>query len=87
MSSITREQIVNGIKALRAENRQCLVSTCGFLLGSHERIGRKMVEDDSDSDNGSDALMANNNTAQLIRTCGATFGPNGELDLGTLAEC
>jgi hypothetical protein len=36
-----------------------------------------MVEDDSDSDAGSDAL-ANANTTQLIRTCGATFGPNGE---------
>lgn len=77
VSSITREQIVNGIKLLRAENRQCLVATCGFLLGSHERIGRKMVEDDSDSDHDSEAMMANVNTAQLIRTCGATFGPNG----------
>lgn len=76
VSSITRELIVKQIRALRSENRQCLVSTTGFLLGSHERIGRKLIDDDSDSEMG-DNFLNNANTAQLIRTCGATFGPNG----------
>lgn len=76
VSAITRAQIVKMIKALRAENRQCLVSTCGFLLGSQERIGRKELEDVSDSEEENPVKAAN--VVMLIRTCGATFGPNGE---------
>lgn len=77
VSPITRAHIVNALKALRMDNRQCLVSTCGFLLGSHERIGRKEAEEESDSDNESQIKSAN--VVMLIRTCGATFGPNGGL--------
>jgi hypothetical protein len=80
VSPITRAHIVNAIKALRMDNRQCLVSTCGFLLGSHERIGRKEVEEESDSEDESQAKSAN--VVMLIRTCGATFGPNGTSQLG-----
>lgn len=75
VSSITRAQIVKTIKALRADNRQCLVSTCGFLVGSHDRIGRKELEDVSDSEDDNQIKAAN--VVMLIRTCGATFGPNG----------
>ncbi len=78
ISPLTREIIVKNIKAMRAENRQCLVATSGYLLGSHDRIGRKMIEDESDSDDDSSTKLANANVAPLIRTCGATFGPNGE---------
>ena len=77
VSPITRAHIVNGIKALRMDNRQCLVSTCGFLLGSHERIGRKEVEEESDSEE-EDNQIKSANVVMLIRTCGATFGPNGQ---------
>ena len=75
VSSVTRDLLVNNIKAIRSENRQCLVATSGYLLGSQDRIGRKMLEDSDSEDENSSKI--NGNVAQLIRTCGATFGPNG----------
>lgn len=77
VSPIARLKIVTTIKEMRAANRQCLVSTCGFLLGSQERTGRRMVEEESDSESEKGAVL--NYGPVLARTSGATFGPNGEL--------
>ncbi len=75
VSPITRQMLIGKIKEIRAGNRQCLVSTSGFLLGSHERVGRRLVEEESDSESEKEVMT---NVPMLIRTCGATFGPNGE---------
>ncbi|WVW78757.1 hypothetical protein I302_100718 [Kwoniella bestiolae CBS 10118] len=80
VSPITRQIIVTTIQERRAHNRQCLISTTGFLLGSHERIGRRLIDEESDSE--SEKGVENQrlgNVPMLIRTCGATFGPNGQL--------
>lgn len=78
VSPIVRQDIVMTLKTLRAENRQCLVSTCSYLVGEHQRLGRTRVnlDDDSDSEAGGD-MGVNNNVVMLTRTSGATFGPNG----------
>lgn len=75
VSPIARQKIIATIKELRAANRQCLVSTSGYLLGSHERVGRRLVEEESDSESEKEVMA---NVPMLIRTCGASFGPNGE---------
>ncbi|OCF59100.1 vacuolar membrane protein [Kwoniella mangroviensis CBS 10435] len=80
VSPITRQIIVTTIQERRAHNRQCLISTTGFLLGSHERIGRRLIDEESDSE--SEKGVENQrlgNVPMLIRTCGATFGPHGQL--------
>lgn len=79
VSNITRLRLVTTIKEMRAENKQCLVATCGFLLGAHERVGRRLaVDDDSDSESerGPPGVV---NAPPLMRTSGATFGPNGTI--------
>jgi hypothetical protein len=76
VSPITRQKMVTTIKQLRAANRQCLLSTTSYLLGAHERQGRMRIERESDSEDESDGHMVN--VPMLIRTCGATFGPNGK---------
>ncbi|ORY26858.1 hypothetical protein BCR39DRAFT_560289 [Naematelia encephala] len=74
VSPLTRQKIIATIKELRAKNRQCLVLTTGFLLGAHERVARRLdVESDSESE------KEVGNVPMLIRTSGATFGPNGQL--------
>ena len=75
VSPITRQKMVTTIKQLRAANRQCLLSTTAYLLGAHERQGRTRIEEESDSEDELDGNMVN--VPMLIRTCGATFGPNG----------
>jgi hypothetical protein len=75
VSPITRQKMVTTIKQLRAANRQCLLSTTSYLLGAHERQGRTRIEDESDSEDELEKHM--DNVPMLIRTCGATFGPNG----------
>ncbi|WVR04414.1 hypothetical protein IAU60_001416 [Kwoniella sp. DSM 27419] len=80
VSRASRQLIVSTIQGMRAQNRQCLVSTSGFLLGTHERMGRRRVNEESDSESekeGEEARLTN--IPMLIRTCGATFGPNGQL--------
>ncbi|WWC59175.1 uncharacterized protein I303_101724 [Kwoniella dejecticola CBS 10117] len=80
VSPISRQIMVTTIQERRSHNRQCLISTTGFLLGSHERMGRRMLEEESDSE--SEKGVENQrlgNVPMLIRTCGATFGPNGQL--------
>ena len=79
VSPITRHKIVMTIKEIRSSNRQCLVQTTGFLLGSDERQGRRLLvdEEESDSDSGNGDVGTVGNAPMLIRTCGATFGPNG----------
>ncbi|WVF70087.1 hypothetical protein IAT40_004874 [Kwoniella sp. CBS 6097] len=80
VSQITRHGIVTTIKEMRAHNKQCLVATCGYLLGSHERIGRRGVAEESDSESEKEGEPTRlSNVPMLIRTCGATFGPNGQL--------
>lgn len=76
ISPPTRQSMVTTIKQLRAVNRQCLLSTTAYLLGAHERQGRARVEEESDSEDELDKNMVN--VPMLIRTCGATFGPNGQ---------
>jgi hypothetical protein len=78
ISPPTRQSMVTTIKQLRAVNRQCLLSTTAYLLGAHERQGRARVEEESDSEDELDKNMVN--VPMLIRTCGATFGPNGQSD-------
>ena len=78
VSLITRQKIVLTIKEMRATNRQCLLATTAFLLGSHERIGRRVVDAESDSESDASPHVVNN-APMLMRTCGATFGPNGQL--------
>lgn len=77
VSPIVRQDMIMTIKALRAENRQCLVSTSSYLVGEHQRLGRTRMNLDSDSDSESGAMLADN-VVMLTRTSGATFGPNGE---------
>ena len=79
------------LKEIRAADRQCLVQTCAFLLGQHEASrsgrGRRLEEDsDSESETGSTTGMTRQvggktatNVVMMIRNCGATFGPNGQL--------
>ena len=74
VSPITRKHIISTIQELRAINRQCLVATSSYLLGSDERVGRRLVEVESDSESEKEIMS---NIPMLIRTCGATFGPNG----------
>jgi hypothetical protein len=78
VSPIVRQDMIMTIKAMRAENRQCLAATSSYLVGEHKRLGRTRVnvESDSDSDVEGD-LGVNNNVVMLTRTSGATFGPNG----------
>jgi len=76
VSPITRQKMVTTIKQLRAASRQCLLSTTSYLLGAHERQGRMRIEEESDSEDEADGHMVN--VPMLIRTCGATFGPNGK---------
>ncbi|ORX34388.1 hypothetical protein BD324DRAFT_683340 [Kockovaella imperatae] len=73
----TRSKLVKTIKEMRAANRQCLLTTSAFLLGSDERIGRRMPDEESDSESEKEVKLAN--VPMLIRTTGATFGPNGQL--------
>lgn len=75
VSQITRQRMTSTIKEIRANNRQCLVSVTEFLLGYHERTGRRALEEESDSDNDEVDI----NVPMLIRTTGAVFGPNGQL--------
>nr|XP_031861917.1 uncharacterized protein CI109_002747 [Kwoniella shandongensis]KAA5528989.1 hypothetical protein CI109_002747 [Kwoniella shandongensis] len=80
VSPISRQMIVTTIKEMRAHNRQCLVSTTGYLLGSHERMGRRRIDEESDSESEKGVETTRlGNVPMLIRTCGATFGPNGQL--------
>nr|ACZ81474.1 CND01460 [Kwoniella heveanensis] len=80
VSQITRHGIVTTIKEMRAHNKQCLVQTCGYLLGPHERMGRRGIEEESDSESEKEGEPTRlTNVPMLIRTCGATFGPNGQL--------
>ena len=81
VSSITRGKLVKTIKEMRASNRQCLLTTSAFLLGSNERVGRRLVDEESDSESEKGVKLSN--VPMLIRTSGATFGPNGELYLET----
>lgn len=74
VSPIIRRQIIATIQELRGINRQCLVATSGYLLGSHERVGRRLVEEESGSESEKEVMV---NVPMLIRTCGATFVPNG----------
>ena len=85
VSPITRQKIISTIKEIRAANLQCLVATSGFLLGAQERIGRRLVEEESDSESEKEVMA---NIPMLMRTCGASFGPNGEYDVwaSALAE-
>ena len=88
---MTRQKLVMTLKEIRAADKQCLVQTCAFLLGQHEasRSGRgRRVEEDSDSESeaGSATGMSRHvggkigtNVVMMIRNCGATFGPNGQL--------
>ncbi|WWC67663.1 uncharacterized protein I206_101574 [Kwoniella pini CBS 10737] len=80
VSSVSRQLMVTTIQERRAHNRQCLIPATGFLLGSQERMGRRMLEEESDSESekGVDNQRLGN-VPMLIRTCGATFGPNGQL--------
>lgn len=75
VSPITRHRMVSTIKEMRAAHRQCLVATTEFLLGYHERTGRRMIEEES----GSDSDEAAQNVPMLVRTTGAVFGPGGQL--------
>jgi WD40 repeat protein len=75
VSQITRQRMVSTIKEIRSNSRQCLVSVTEFLLGYHERTGRRALEEESDSDNDDVDV----NVPMLIRTTGAVFGPNGQL--------
>lgn len=75
VSQITRQRMISTIKEIRLANRQCLVSVTEFLLGYHERTGRRALEEESDSD----ADDVDVNVPMLIRTTGAVFGPNGQL--------
>ena len=77
VSPLARQKIVGTIKEMRAENRQCLVQTTGFILGHHERVGRRLIAEESDSESEKDVTLVSN-VPMLIRTCGATFGPNGQ---------
>lgn len=86
VSPITRQKLIATIKEMRAANRQCLVATSAFLLGSHERVGRRLIEDDSDSESEKDVNVQLANVPMLIRTCGATFGPNGEAESQPLSS-
>ncbi|WWC87209.1 uncharacterized protein L201_002096 [Kwoniella dendrophila CBS 6074] len=80
VSPITRQVIVRSVQERRAINRQCLISTTGYLLGSHERVGRRLIEEESDSESEKGVESSRlGNVPMLIRTCGATFGPNGQL--------
>ncbi|KAK8846765.1 hypothetical protein IAR55_005853 [Kwoniella newhampshirensis] len=80
VSPITRQMIVTNIKEMRAHNKQCLVATTGYLLGSHERLGRRRIDEESDSESEKGVETTRlGNVPMLIRTCGATFGPNGQL--------
>ncbi|RXK42257.1 hypothetical protein M231_00617 [Tremella mesenterica] len=77
ISTFTRTKIVTTIKELRAEHRQCLISTIGFLIGAHAR-GRRAVTEDSESESDED-INIGNDVPMLRRISGATFGPNGQL--------
>ncbi|WVQ84028.1 hypothetical protein IAT38_006173 [Cryptococcus sp. DSM 104549] len=86
VSAITRQSIVMTIKEMRAHNKQCLVPTTGYLLGIHERQGRRrgvgMDDSDSESERGDTSVRRQEDNvpeAMLSRPCGATFGPNGQL--------
>ncbi|WVO15839.1 hypothetical protein L204_103501 [Cryptococcus depauperatus] len=84
VSSITRRAIVTTIKDMRAHHKQCLVETTGYLLGLHERQGRRREldeESDSESERESDIKEMYDNVPELMlrKICGATFGPNGQL--------
>ena len=76
ISPITRQKIVATLKEMRAASRQCLVATSAFLLGSNERMGRRLLEEESDSESEKDVQLSH--APMLIPTCGATFGPNGK---------
>ncbi|TXT06124.1 hypothetical protein VHUM_03597 [Vanrija humicola] len=75
VSPITRHRIVSTIKEIRSGNKQCLVQVTEFLLGYHERMGRRIVDEESGSE--SDRVIQN--VPMLVRSTGATFGPNGQL--------
>ena len=75
VSPITRQKLVSTIREMRAMNRQCLVATSAFLLGSSDRPGLRLVEEESDTESENNVQLSN--VPMLIRTCGATFGPNG----------
>lgn len=75
VSPITRHRMVSTIKEMRAAHRQCLIATTEFLLGYHERTGRRMIEEESGSDSDDEAQ----NVPMLVRTTGAVFGPGGQL--------
>ena len=79
VSPITRKQLITTLKDLRSRSHQCLMATSGFLLGLHEwqAIGR--IDESSDSETEVDIKLSN--VPMLMRTSGATFGPNGELKL------
>jgi hypothetical protein len=90
VSQITRQKLVMTLKEIRAADKQCLVQTCAFLLGHHEVSragkGRRLEEDsDSESETGSATGLrpiggkTGTNVVMMIRNCGATFGPNGQL--------
>lgn len=78
VSPITRHRMVSTIKELRASSRQCLVAVTEFLLGYHERTGRRVLDDEG-SQSDSDAPALTQNVPMLVRTTGAVFGPNGQL--------
>lgn len=84
VSPITRQTIVMNIKEMRAHNKQCLIETTGYLLGLHERQGRRRgmdEESDSESSVKGEEKRREDVVPELMlrKTCGATFGPNGQL--------
>lgn len=84
VSPIIRQTIVMNIKEIRAHNKQCLVETTGYLLGLHERQGRRRgmdEESDSESERGEEINRRDDIVPEVMlrKTCGATFGPNGQL--------
>ncbi|WVQ76797.1 hypothetical protein IAR50_006471 [Cryptococcus sp. DSM 104548] len=83
MSPLTRQTLVMTIKEMRAQNKQCLIETTGYLLGLHERQGRRrgIDESDSESERGEPTKTSDDVVPEMMlrKTCGATFGPNGQL--------
>ncbi|TYJ52693.1 hypothetical protein B9479_006699 [Cryptococcus floricola] len=83
MSPLTRQTLVMTIKEMRAQNKQCLIETTGYLLGLHERQGRRrgIDESDSESERGEPTKQSDDVVPEMMlrKTCGATFGPNGQL--------
>ncbi|ODN75389.1 hypothetical protein L202_06547, partial [Cryptococcus amylolentus CBS 6039] len=83
MLPLTRQTLVMTIKEMRAHNKQCLIETTGYLLGLHERQGRRrgIDESDSESERGEPTKQSDDVVPEMMlrKTCGATFGPNGQL--------